>query len=325
MGTKIIILINLFFLGWFAWLNWSNLPRGKMQPVFPQFPLWESSQSRRQRLMDEFGNWILSASAPKKIKASGILDLPKYKFYTLLFLRLTHYSRKYGLSLGPVLRSLKEGLIQDDRFERKAQKDLLGILLQFAFIIVVTWSFILVSQRVLTISSSSYGSSGTLGSLQVPLRVYFVIALSHFLGLLFFFWGNEMMKRKILRPFSSCLAGLYTFPALMEVGVPLSLALKESQLKGVFNNREKTFVPLRRKLHSLLEELQKKGGVLQGEFREMVQEVWFLMDEAYQEFLQKLQILKFFLLVCCYLTSYFFYLLQLFKLALSPPDFPSTF
>src|SRR5687768_15734106 len=110
-------------------------------PFFHKISLWESSQKKRQRLLQEMSGRILFPSFPERSQKKLLRDLPQYKFYTPLYLKLVHYSRLYGLALGGVLRSLKEGLIRDDRFERKASKDFWGILMQFALISLVTWIF----------------------------------------------------------------------------------------------------------------------------------------------------------------------------------------
>ena len=225
--------------------------------------------------------------------------IPRYKFYTGLLCDLIGFHQKRGISLRTILPELRLNLTKDLQFESKLKSLLLGGNLQFLVITMTTWGFIFFSSNMADLPLNFH-------------HLIFIFVLQ-FLGIIVFNLSLRKLKKHIFNKFSQAIERLYIFFSLIEIGLPVSQTLRESQvLEGelMINN---IFSPCASRLMTLINRWKENGISPKTEVAEIIHELWHLKEAHFERFLKHLDVLKFIILAFFFLPAYFFYLYSIFQ------------
>jgi hypothetical protein len=223
-----------------------------------------------------------------------IAPVPRYKFYTGLYENMLLQRKKFGVSIDGSLRHLREGLILDNKFEKKLKVELHSSFWQFFFISLITWSFTLISVALLHKPLDPW-IGGIMASIQLTGAVIFCLSFYTY-------------KRKVFSEYGHWFSRLYQLKGLLMAGVPISYALKESQVSELFFSKKSQFQPFRQTLEASLRRLQSEGAPIQEELKFCLDELWFTQDCDFEDFLKKVLSLKLIIILVFYLGAYFVYL-----------------
>ncbi len=226
-------------------------------------------------------------------------SIPQYKFYTSLLSDLIGFHQKRGISLRAIIPELRMNLTKDLQFESKLQSNILGGNLQFLVITMTTWIFIFFSSQMADIPLS--------------FNQLIIIFLIQILGVTIFNMSLKKLKVYTFNKFSKAIERLYLFVSLVEVGMPVSQTLSESQVLEGDLMIHKLFLPCASRLMNLVNRWKANGISPKTEVAEIIQELWHIKEVNFERFLKHLDILKFIVLAFFFLPAYFFYLYSIFQ------------
>jgi len=229
----------------------------------------------------------------------GEFSLPKFKFYTTLILKLLEAQRRDGISIRKLLPELRAGVQRDIQFEKKISKVVFGGNFQFLVITLATWGFVFFSQQLVEIKLDI-----TLGLLMVILQLLGFILLNVL---------TAKLKKSKFKAFTSAFSELYLFSSLIEVRLPMKTILAESQIMNGVLVSSSIFGSLAKRITSSVERWKTSGISPKAESEELIKEVWYAQEEEYQDFIKKLEVLKFIIMALLFLPAYFIYLAAIFK------------
>ncbi len=221
-------------------------------------------------------------------------SLPKYKFYTALLEEIYIFKRQLGTSQEQNLKGLRLGLIQDGKFEKKIQAELLSGYWQFIFITAITWLFVYLSLVLLD------------RSLMFGLALKMVTIQS--LGLLCFGFTFHALKKHRFAEYEKWFFALYSLKTFLQAAKPVSLAIKESGVGQLFQSKKVSFLPLRQSLEEMIFRLTKDGAPIQEDLKFCLDELWFKQECDFEAFLKHLMGLKLMIILVFFLGAYFLYL-----------------
>jgi hypothetical protein len=133
------------------------------------------------------------------------------------------------------------------------------------------------------------------------------------LGFIAFYFATSFMKKNKFIAFSSAFEELYLFRALVEVRLPIKVILSESKILSGSLVSSKVFNILSRRLTYSVERWKSSGVSPREESDELINEVWYLQEEQFLDFIKKLEVLKFVIMALLFLPAYFIYLAAIFK------------
>lgn len=257
--------------------------QGKLRFFFP-FSEFKEGQAVRDYLTHKLSN------------PTGNLPPVHYKFYANLASEVATSAQRFGIPQTSFLKSLRAGLIQDLKFERKIAQELKAGFTQCLFIMIITWFFILFSISIL--------------SSQLPLGISLTIIALQVSGFFVFSWFFRSLKQKIFNEYGAFFSVLFRLKGLLLVGHPLGQALQESGHTQLKLNSKK-FHPLLQQLETSLVKLQTKGVGIQDDLDHLIDELWFQSDLDFEQFMKQLFALKLMIILIFYFSSYFLYLISL--------------
>ncbi|MBF0314711.1 MAG: hypothetical protein HQK50_05795 [Oligoflexia bacterium] len=235
-------------------------------------------------------------------------SLPQYKFYTELLVKILNHRQTLGSLMRESLRSLKDGLIEDTRFEKSLQGLELSSNLQFLFIALMSWIFILLFAR------------STKTMMPEPL-------LTPSLTLLLLFWqgGGYLLylklqshiKQKLFAPFSHYFYLFYNFRAMERANFSWAHITSELQEEiAMLTQKEQAnsdFTNSRDRLYQIMELGQVVGGELTRLLDEAIDDLWFLQKERFRRFMGSCKVLKMLITTIFFILPYFYFLFKLFS------------
>lgn len=286
MIIKILFyLSSLLFILWLVSLyqgGWEQELYSKLRLFFPISEV-KSGQAVRDDLTTKL-------STPNHQTTS------EYKFYSSLASDIGKSAQRFGIPQTAFLKSLRTGLIQDLKFERKISQELKAGFTQCLFIMGITWLFILFSISIL--------------QTQLSFKVAVIIGFLQLSGFFVFSWFFRNLKQKIFKEYGQFFSVLFRLKGLLLVGHPLGQALQESGHTQLVLHSSK-FKPLQLQLDSSLVKLQTKGVGIQEDLDHLIDELWFQSELDFEQFMKQLFSLKLLVILLFYFSSYFLYLISL--------------
>lgn len=239
----------------------------------------------------------------------SLKNLPDYKFYTKIVLKVVVQLRQLGIASYEVLKSLKKGIILDQQFERKLSSELHASFLQFILTALLTYSFVFSCKKILTFPAVTQTIlwGGWVGLIAI-----------HLIGILCFLFSYYWLKRRIFAPFTEYLEVLYGLKILERAKIPIAQILQQLPIHKVINSTAKIAIlaPLNFRVQQLLELAQKLGVPLHDQIDEIIEEMWFSIEQKQELFRRILSGIRFIYLIIFYVFPYFFLIFRLFSNAL---------
>ncbi|MFZ4712107.1 MAG: hypothetical protein ACOYL6_00210 [Bacteriovoracaceae bacterium] len=253
---------------------------------------WPTNLDQNRRSLE--GAITMNRMSPMQLPKKNAEALPQYKFYTSLFEDLVVQRKRLGVSQDQSLKNLREGLIQDGKFEKKIKAELYAGYWQFFFITMITWSFTLLSLFIL--------------KKQLSFSIGLTMLLLQCSGLLLFTSLFLTLKKKMFDQYGEWFFRLYRLRSLLAAGSPIKTCLKESHVLQLFQTKKKQFQPFIGALETSIMRLQKEGTPIQDDLKFCLDELWFTQDCDFELFLKSLSSLKLAIILLFYLGAYFVYL-----------------
>lgn len=270
------------------WERGENL-WGKLRAKFR----YRGSQARGHQLVEALGLFDAQRAIGKKDHP----PLPQYKFYTKLVEAVLEYGRNFGAPIAPLLLDLRRGVIKDRQFEGRLAGELRGTLAQFVLVTAITWMFIILCQHMAQVHAS-VSAKGGVAALQLSGGI--VYGLSYY-----------SLRKKLFLHYPRYLSTLMTLQALSQVGVPLGMVLKRAR-PGELSSAPPLTI-LHGRLEALIVDWQNLGIPVKERLNELLDEVWFSLEQRFETFLKAAALLKFACLALFFLSSYLLYLYFLFS------------
>lgn len=231
----------------------------------------------------------------------GLENVKGYKFYTTLLEGIVAVVRRFGISSAVVLKSFKDALVRDYKFERELSKLFLDGIWQFLFVALITWSFICLVNYLL----------------KSQLNLYFatLIILWQMVGAILYATIFLLRKERHFKCFDQILSSTYMISLLIRAKLPVSKIIEESKLSGIeFSGKfkSKQLLEVKVDLEQLLEKYKTQGISINDSLEDLIEEIWFLLSEKTEEFKKLIYFLRFTCLVVFFLGAYFIQLFSIF-------------
>jgi len=263
-----------------------------------EFRRWFFQIKKGNELLEQINDTLSSSSFNQGISKTSLETELQYKFYTDLVKTLLRLSKTYGGGNKHFLEGIKNGLVQDIRFEKKIQGLIFTGLIQFMMVAFVTWALIFFS---IEMNLKKSGLDHTV----------ILVLIIQLLGGGFFLIFVPFIRNWFFGPINNYFKCFYHFSALHRVGIPVDVLIKKSQIDQIICTKTNYFKYVNKRTKKMLHHLHQSGGPIQNELDMLVQELWFLSEECFQKFLTTLTGFKFFVLAFFYLGAYLYYLFQL--------------
>ncbi|OFZ49513.1 MAG: hypothetical protein A2381_19240 [Bdellovibrionales bacterium RIFOXYB1_FULL_37_110] len=235
-------------------------------------------------------------------KVGSPIELHSYKFYTGLLEELLTYKRQFGISLSKILIPIRGGIKKDFQFEKKIQNELVGGIFQFLFVSIITWLFSFMVYKMVQLDSSWLTKM--------------IILVLQILGTTFYVIIYRMQKIRQFKIFETYFQVLFFLMSLIDVGLSSSKVLHQSGFSRIDELKDPHFLIVNKKLKGLVEVYKNNGHQIKSDLEGLIEEIYFLQEERFEQFLKFLGILKFVILCLFFLSAYFIYLFTLFSLFL---------
>jgi hypothetical protein len=229
-----------------------------------------------------------------------VVTLPKYKFYTEVAEMLLDGARRWGGVSTKTISSLRQGVGEDLRFERKVSLEVQGGMVQFVALTIITWGFIYFTLVMTQIALP-------------PLTLAVIVALQAG-GVMVFTLLYHWRKRVNFSPFALHQLGLYRLTILAVSGVSVGEALAHSHLDQLIHtngSRQISLDSLNGQLERMINGWRTSGRPILDQLALLIDELWFLLQMQGEHFVKEMQLIKFFTLALFYLSAYLMMVLAL--------------
>lgn len=216
--------------------------------------------------------------------------LPQYKFYTDVVEVLLKLARKMGGNYQDSLLYLREGLQNDRQFEKKIRESLLGIWLQMALMMGLTWTFIFSALNLVDVSVSPRN-----------LILIFLWQLTG-LGILPFILNH--LRRKYFGDIGRIWKMLYVLKSLVKVPLPRMEVMTYAGVQELNMIKQKSLLNIVQKLKEACQKTLKLGTSYEEEVKYLMEELRFQEKWHFELYEKRLTVIKLSLLSIFFLPSY---------------------
>lgn len=261
-----------------------------------------SSTGKEKRRRKELLKLLSGFSVNEFFKLTPEIEKNPYKYFSALLLGVIALTREFGSSPKESLMGIKKALILDDHFERKLSDFKNRGFLQFFMMMVLTWGFIFISSRILetNLSTSMMG-----------LIIFLEVA-----GLFCFSKVFSYLKSMEFRNFEDYFCSLYQINSLLMVGTPISVVVERSRIVSVIEIKDRKFHEVNDLIKNQLSKIKRDGHPSKQEIEHIIEEVWFLRNQIFENFIKKAGGYHLLVLSVFFLSGYLLYLYSLMKAAL---------
>jgi hypothetical protein len=249
-----------------------------LNSLFTQFP----TQAAVQKLILQ----LQQLQADQEILKS--IELQNCKFYSDLIKKLIQYSRQFGSNLQGPTRELIKALKYERHFARNYYQSLFSGFMQFTLVTVMTWTFVYFVKLSIEIQFDTFWLLAC-GGLQLLGAIVYVLS---------FF----VIYRIKLGHFSNAFYSLYTMRSLWGVGLPISLVVQKSEIGSIRKVSGMKF--LLQRLETFTKLALSRGSSRHEDLDEMLEDLWMLHNDSFENFKRLLVGLKFIQLAVFYLPAY---------------------
>jgi hypothetical protein len=243
---------------------------------------------RKKNPGEELEEWLKKFNTPELLKNS--VRPPVYKFYTEVVEVLLSLARKMGGNYQESLLFLREGLQSDRQFEKKIREAVLGMWLQMALMMALTWIFIFAALNLTDVSVSKIHLVGifswqALGLSLMPLLL-------------------KYFRKKYFGDIGKLWKMLFVLKSLARVPVSRTEVLNFAGVQELNNIVQKSLIPLVFKLKETCQKALKVGASYDEDVKYLMEELRFQEKWHFELFEKRLTVIKLTLLSVFFLPSY---------------------
>ncbi len=216
--------------------------------------------------------------------------LPRYKFYSEVTEILLKLARKMGGNYQDSLLFLREGLQLDRQFEKKIKEAIFGMWLQMAFMMLLTWVFII----------------GALNLVEINMKAMNLILIFtwQILGLLCLPFLTSFLRKKYFSDIGKLWKILFILKSLVKVPLSRTEVLHLAGVGELAGIKQKSLLTLVSKLRETCQKCLKMGTSYEEEVTYLMEELRFQEKWHFELFEKKLTVVKLGLLSLFFLPSY---------------------
>lgn len=244
----------------------------------------------RKNPADELEAWLKQFNWGNRQDLKDPGRLPTYKFYTEVVEVLLQLARKMGGSYQDSILFLREGLQSDKQFEKKIKEASLGMYLQMAMMMVLTWAFIF----------------GALGLVDVKVKTLHLILIFAWqtIGLSALPLIMNRLRLKYFGDIGKLWKILFVLKSLMRVPLSRTEVLTFAGVQELAQIKQKSLVELTGKLKEMCQKILKQGASYEEDLKYLMEELRFLEKWHFELFEKRLTVIKLVLLSVFFLPSY---------------------
>lgn len=244
----------------------------------------------RKNPADDLDSWLKSFNWGCRQDLSDLGRLPSYKFYTEVVEVLLHLARKMGGNYQESILFLREGLQSDRQFEKKIKEATLGMYLQMAFIMLLTWAFII----------------GALSLVDVQVKTFHLVMifLWQMIGLGMLPFTLSQLRTKYFGDIGKLWKMFYILKALMKVPLSRTEVLTFAGVQELVSIKQKSLQELTGKLKEMCQKTLKLGTSYEEDLKYLMEELRFQEKWHFELFEKRLTVIKLVLLSVFFLPSY---------------------
>jgi len=250
---------------------------------------WDSGES----LLLELSKLLTSRGQLSLVNATH-----QYKFYTNLVQENIKQGRKTGHFSKEQFVKIRSALVSEILFDKQKYKLDLEAKLQMILFFLVTWSFIC--------------SSALLIDIRLGLFKYLGILTIQLMGALFYRCATCWQERGIFLGLPQFIQTISVLNTILG-RVNIKSALIESGFLELNEIKKTTFLnSIQQKLESCINRLKQSGAPVSDQLDIILEELFYERQVLFREFEKRLALIKLLSLFVFFLSSYFYYIYNLF-------------
>ncbi len=218
------------------------------------------------------------------------LEVPHYKFYDRLFLRVNEAAKKLGAQLIKPMSIIKKSLLQDLAYEKKIQDFYIQTNFQFLIMMTICWLFTLYSSHLLGVRQKVW--------VQIALLIWQVAGVLSF-SLIF-----KAKRDHIQRCFSPIYLNFLSYQSLLSVSLPIASIRKLCDFNALSRVRYKGIDFYLRRFFSLVTLREKYGKSTEEDLDLLLGDINGFYEVSLEKLLRQLNVLKFVWLCVFFLSTY---------------------
>ena len=244
----------------------------------------------RKNPAEELENWLKKFNFGNRQELSDPGRLPTYKFYTEVVEVLLQLSRKMGGSYQEAILFLREGLQVDRQFEKKIREATLGMWLQMAMMMALTWTFIFAALSLVDVKVSFF-----------KLLLIFLWQAAGLSALPFLM---KHFRQKYFGDIGKIWKMLFVLRSLVKVPLSRTEVLTIAGVQELNSIKQKSLLTLVTKLKETCQKTLKVGTSYEEDVKYLMEELRFLEKWHFELFEKRLTVIKLALLSIFFLPSY---------------------
>ena len=245
----------------------------------------------------ELEDWLKRFNWDRSNLTSSAVQLPRYKFYSEVVETLLSLARKMGGKYQDALFFLRQGLQADLQSEKKLKELLLGTVLQIAFMIMLTWGFII--------------GASFLVEVKTKMSFLLIILSWQLIGLISLPWLIKHFRKKLFEDLGKLWKILFVFKSLNKLPLSRSEILTISGAVDLEKIKQKNLQPIVEKLLLLCQKSREQGINSDDELSVLMKELRFIETWHFELFEKRLVTIKLILMAVFFLPSYLAFIFNL--------------
>ena len=228
------------------------------------------------------------------LNCGSTFKLPKYKFFTNLVDELLFSMKQFGTNINSFLPEIKKALISDMRFEMKIRREFQGAIFQMFFVQI--FGIIFITSMHIQLSRDFI------------LEEYLPSLILQVIGYSLFIIIFSIIKVKTFKDLDSYISSLYQIRILTCANIPLKDIHNRVGLNEL--KEDKLLSPIKKRIFQIMSQIKNTGHLSQDDIETTIEEIWFINEFKFEQFLRHLSALKLLVIVIFFLSSFMLILLQ---------------
>ncbi len=244
----------------------------------------------RKNSAEELESWLKNFHWGNRSQLNETGELPRYKFYGEVVSVLLQLARKIGGSYQEAFLFLREGLQCDRQFEKKVREALIGIWVQLALLMLLTWGFIVGALSLVEVT--------------VPTIKLILIFCWQITGLCTLPIVLRFLRNRYFGAIGKLWRTLFILKALLRAPLARSEIFAMAGVQELSNINQKTLLPLVERLREACQKTLKEGKSYEEDVNYLMGELRFQERWHFELFEKRLTVIKLVLLSVFFLPSY---------------------
>lgn len=264
--------------------------RAMLLRIFPVFGRSLSLKSG-DALMDAARRISLEGNVAEK-SISELSFSEEYKGYGMVLEQILLAHRRVGINLNKSIFSLRTNLHKDLLWEGKVLDETKNSMMQFFIISIITWAF-------------GFSMAHSLNA-PIPTLAIVLVLIFQLFGLIVYQLLETVLEKKLLQKYRTFDQKLCLLSLLLKTNLSYQETVEQSGIGAMLElSWEGELNKLAKAVTRMLKSWKYQGNSIDSELLEIRNEVSFVIDQKFQNYLGYLKAVKFTTLALFYLCPYF--------------------